>query len=312
MRALVTGGAGFIGSNLVDALVRRGDRVSVIDDLSTGREQNLDWALSEGAILHRADICDAERMRELVSAERPEAIYHLAAQIDVRRSIAEVAFDARANVEGTVNVLEAARLADVGRFVFSSTGGAIYGDTDELPTPESAWPRPKAPYGLSKFCGERYCELYERLHGLSTVMLRYGNVYGPRQDPLGEAGVVAIFCGRLRDGVRPTIYGDGTQTRDYAYVEDVVRANVVAMERSETGGELNIGTGRETSVLDLVEALREVGGQELEPELAPARLGEVKRSCPDVTRARLELGWEAEVDLLDGLRRTLEATPAVT
>jgi UDP-glucose 4-epimerase len=312
MRTLVTGGAGFIGSNLVDALVRRGDRVAVIDDLSTGREQNLELALAEGAIFHRADVCDAERMRELVSEERPEAIYHLAAQIDVRRSIAEAAFDARANVEGTVNVLEAARLADVGRFVFTSTGGAIYGETEELPTPESAWPRPKAPYGLSKFCGERYCELYGRLHGLSTVTLRYGNIYGPRQDPLGEAGVVAIFCGRLRDGARPTIFGDGTQTRDYAYVDDVVRANLRAAERAEASGELNIGTGRETSVLDLVEALREISGEQLEPEFAPARTGEVRRSCLDVARARDELGWEAEVDLIDGLRRTLEATPAVT
>ncbi|TMK39936.1 MAG: NAD-dependent epimerase/dehydratase family protein [Actinobacteria bacterium] len=312
MRALVTGGAGFIGSNLVDALVRRGDRVSVIDDLSTGREQNLDLAVAEGAILHREDICDAERIKGLVAEERPELIYHLAAQIDVRKSLAEPAADARINVEGTVNLLEAARLADVSRFVFTSTGGAIYGETDELPTPESTWPQPKAPYGLSKFCGERYCELYERLHGLSTVTLRYGNIYGPRQDPLGEAGVVAIFCGRLRDGMRPTIYGDGTQTRDYAYVDDVVRANLLAAERTETHGELNVGTGRETSVLDLVEALREISGEEFEPEFAPPRMGEVQRSCLDVERARRELGWEAEVDLLDGLRRTLDATPAVT
>ncbi|HEV3229473.1 MAG TPA: SDR family oxidoreductase [Solirubrobacteraceae bacterium] len=307
MRALVTGGAGFIGSHIVDSLLERGHRVAVIDDLSTGREENLDGALAAGAILHRADIRDGQAVHELVTGEAPEVIFHLAAQIDVRRSVAEPAFDARTNVEGTVNLLEAARQAGVGRFVFSSTGGAIYGETDRLPTPESVEPNPEAPYGLSKYCGEGYCQLYRRLHGLSTVTLRYGNVYGPRQDPLGEAGVVAIFCGRLQEGRRPTVFGDGTQTRDYVYVGDVVRANLAAVEHPDASGKFNIGTGRETSVLDLVDALRELSGRsDFEPEFAPARLGEIQRSCLDVGRARAELGWSAETELLEGLRLTLE------
>jgi UDP-glucose 4-epimerase len=307
MRALVTGGAGFIGSHIVDSLLERGHRVAVIDDLSTGREENLDGALAAGAILHRADIRDGQAVHELVTGEAPEVIFHLAAQIDVRRSVAEPAFDARTNVEGTVNLLEAARQAGVGRFVFSSTGGAIYGETDRLPTPESVEPNPEAPYGLSKYCGEGYCQLYRRLHGLSTVTLRYGNVYGPRQDPLGEAGVVAIFCGRLQEGRRPTVFGDGTQTRDYVYVGDVVRANLAAVEHPDASGKFNIGTGRETSVLDLVDALRELSGRsDFEPEFAPARLGEIQRSCLDVGRARAELGWSAATELLEGLRLTLE------
>jgi UDP-glucose 4-epimerase len=309
MRALVTGGAGFIGSHLVDALVERGDRVAVIDNLSTGREENLAGALAGGAVLHRGDIRDADAMNELVAREAPEVIFHLAAQIDVRRSVAEPAFDARTNVEGTVNLLEAARRAGVGRFVFTSTGGAIYGETEHLPTPESELPNPEAPYGLSKYCGEGYCRLYRRLHGLSTVTLRYGNVYGPRQDPLGEAGVVAIFCGRLKQGQRPVVFGDGTQTRDYVYVGDVVQANLAALEHPEASGEFNIGAGVETSVLDLVDVLRELSGNnDFVPEFAPPRLGEVQRSCLDVSRARAELGWSATTNLRDGLRLTLEAT----
>ncbi|HEX2015191.1 MAG TPA: NAD-dependent epimerase/dehydratase family protein [Solirubrobacteraceae bacterium] len=310
MRALVTGGAGFIGSNLVDALVARGDEVAVIDNLTTGRESNLEPALEQGVVLHRADICEAERMQELVGEYAPEVVFHLAAQIDVRRSVADPAFDSRVNVEGTVNMLEAARRVGVTRFVMSSTGGAIYGETGVLPTPEEHPPLPKAPYGLSKFCAERYCEIYTRLYGLPTITLRYGNVYGPRQDPLGEAGVVAIFCGRLEQGRRPTIFGDGTQTRDYVYVADVVESNLAVVEHPEAGGEFNIGTGQETSVLDLVEAMRGLGAQDFEPEFEPARLGEVQRSCLDVSRAREQLGWRAEVGLGEGLGLTLEAARA--
>jgi len=312
MRVLVTGGAGFIGSNLVDGLLERGDDVAVLDDISTGRESNLAQALDRGARLHRQDIRDADGVRAVMDSERPEIVFHLAAQIDVRRSVSEVAFDARTNVEGTVNVLDAAHHVGVRRLVFSSTGGAIYGETDHLPTPESTFPQPKAPYGLSKFCAEHYCRLYERLFGLSTVTLRYGNVYGPRQDPLGEAGVVAIFCGRLLDGRQPVVYGDGTQTRDYVYVGDVVQANLAAVDRGEVGGELNIGTGRETSVLDLVGVLSGLAGpQGFEPEFAEARMGEVQRSSLDVTRARDLLGWGSSLDIEEGLRRTFEANAAV-
>jgi UDP-glucose 4-epimerase len=308
MRTLVTGGAGFIGSNLVDALLARGDEVVVLDDLSTGREANLRDALGNGAELVRADIREGESVTRIVAEAAPEAIFHLAAQIDVRKSVVDPGADARINVEGTANVLEAARRANVGRFVNTSTGGAIYGDVDTIPTPESTPPAPMAGYGTSKFCAEQYCALYARLHGLRTVTLRYGNVYGPRQDPLGEAGVVAIFCGRLMDGGRPTVYGDGRQTRDYVYVGDVVAANLAAAERPEAGGAFNVGTGRETSVLDLVAILREAGGRDdFEPEFAEARLGEIERSCLDVSRAREELGWEARTSLVDGMRATLEA-----
>ena len=310
MRALVTGGAGFIGSTLVDALIARGDEVTVVDDLSTGREANLENALRNGADLQRADIRDAAHLAEIVTQAGPDAIFHLAAQIDVRKSVTDPAADARINVEGTVNVLEAARQANVKRLVNTSTGGAIYGDVDTIPSPESTPPAPMAGYGTSKFCAEQYCNLYARLHGLSTVTLRYGNVYGPRQDPLGEAGVIAIFCGRLMDGGRPMIYGDGRQTRDYVFVGDVVAANLAAAEAA-TRGAVNIGTGEETSVLDLVNILREHGGHpDFEPEFAEARLGEIERSCLDVTRAREELGWEARTSLSDGMRATLDAARA--
>jgi UDP-glucose 4-epimerase len=308
MRALVTGGAGFIGSNLVDALLARGDEVVVIDDLSTGRESNLDGARGKGAELVHVDIRDAERIAQVVAEARPETIFHLAAQIDVRKSVSEPGWDASINVEGTANVLEAARRAGVQRVVNTSTGGAIYGDVDTIPSPESTPPAPMAGYGTSKFCAEQYCSLYARLHGLSTVTLRYGNVYGPRQDPLGEAGVIAIFCGRLMDGGRPRIYGDGRQTRDYVYVGDVVAANLAAAGNRHVGGAVNIGTGSETSVLDLVAILRREGGRDdFEPEFAEARLGEIERSCLDVSRAREELGWEAKTSLSDGIRATLDA-----
>jgi len=310
MRTLVTGGAGFIGSNLVDALLERGDEVVVVDDLSTGREANLEGALARGAALHRTDIRDGEALAALVAETAPEVIFHLAAQIDVRKSVIDPAWDARINVEGTVNVLEAARRAGVGRVVNTSTGGAIYGEVDLIPTPETQEPFPMAGYGQSKYCAERYCGLYRRLHGLSTVTVRLGNVYGPRQDPLGEAGVIAIFCGRLVSGRRPTIFGDGTQTRDYVYVGDVVAAQLAAAAAPEASGEFNVGTGRETSVLELVEALKQAAGDGdgFEPEFAEARLGEIQRSCLDVTRARDGLGWEARTGLGEGMRMTLAAT----
>ena len=215
MRALVTGGAGFIGSNLVDALLDRGDEVTVVDNLATGRLENLDGARRRGIAFHEVDITDAERLRKALSGSRPDIVFHLGAQIDVRKSIEDPAWDAGVNVGGTINVLEAARRTGVARVVNTSTGGAIYGDVEPIPTPESVAPRPMAAYGTSKLCAETYCGWYERLYGLSTVTLRYGNVYGPRQDPLGEAGVIAIFCGRLIAGERPKIFGDGRQTRDY-------------------------------------------------------------------------------------------------
>jgi UDP-glucose 4-epimerase len=311
MRALVTGGAGFIGSNLVDALLDQGAEVDVVDTLVTGRRSNLEaGALDRGARLHEVDITDAPALNALVGDIAPDVIYHLAAQIDVRKSIEDPAFDASVNVVGTINVLEAARLSGVGRVVNTSTGGAIYGDADTIPSNETTPALPMAAYGQSKFCAERYLGWYHRLYGQSNLTLRLGNVFGPRQDPMGEAGVIAIFCGKLRDGTRPTIFGDGKQTRDYIYVGDVVRAQLAAGQSSVTG-EINVGTGRETSVLDIVEVMKELEPEAatgFDPAFAEERLGEVQRSCLDVTRAREELGFEAQTTLRDGMRATLEAT----
>ena len=300
----MTGGAGFIGSHLVDALIARGDEVLVLDDLSTGKRENLDGALAKGADLVEADIRDAAAVRDIAERVAPEAVFHLGAQIDVRKSTADPAADARINVEGTINMLEAARAAGARRFVNTSTGGAIYGEGQILPAPEDHPVAPEAPYGLSKFCAEQYCEIFLRMHGVPTVSLRYGNVYGPRQDPLGEAGVIAIFCGKLTGGEQPTVFGDGEQTRDYVFVGDVVQANLLAAA-ADVNGPFNIGTGRQTSVLDLVRELGEIGGQPFEAVHAPERPGEVQHIALDYSCAREELGWEPRVDLRDGLERTL-------
>jgi UDP-glucose 4-epimerase len=306
MRAIVTGGAGFIGSNLVDGLVERGDQVTVLDVVSTGYRENLESALGAGAELVELDIRDAEAVVDLFERVRPDAVFHMAAQIDVRHSTADPAYDARVNVEGTINVLEAARRADVRRVVNTSTGGAVYGEGKIIPAPEDHPVAPEAPYGQSKFAAEGYCELFHRLHGMSTVSLRYGNVYGPRQDPLGEAGVIAIFCGKALDGGRPTVFGDGLQTRDYVYVDDVVAANLLAAE-SSAGGAFNIGLGKERTVLDVVNALAPLAENGFEPEFAPERPGEVHRIAIDPTRAEAELGWKAQIELEEGIERTLDS-----
>jgi len=309
MRCLATGGAGFIGSNLVDALLARGDEVTVVDDLSTGRMGNLDAALAAGAELVEMDIRDGEALRALATKKRPQAVFHLAAQIDVRRSLEDPAFDAAVNVGGTANVLEAARAGACGRVVFVSTGGAIYGEGEgqQLPLDEGTPIAPMSAYGQSKYAAEGYLALYQRLYGLSGVSLRLGNVYGPRQDPLGEAGVIAIFCGLVKEGGRPTVFGDGTQTRDYIYVGDVVAAALAAAD-SEVTGPINIGTGRETNVLELIEALKSLSGSDsFEAELAPERTGEVQAISIDAAKAERELNWRPEMDLHQGLRVTLES-----
>ena len=281
----------------------------VVDDLSTGRRVNLEGALANGAELAEIDIRDAAALSELAAARRPDRVFHLAAQIDVRKSIEDPAFDAAVNVGGTANVLEAARAGGAKRVVFVSTGGAIYGEgaDKQLPLDESTAVAPMSAYGQSKFAAEGYLGLFERLYGISGIALRLGNVYGPRQDPLGEAGVVAIFCGKLKNGGRPTIYGDGTQTRDYIYVGDVVEAALAAAE-SEATEPVNIGTGEEASVLDLVETLAKLGGNEsFEPEFAPPRAGEVQRISLDASRAEELLGWRPTKSLEEGLRLTLDA-----
>jgi UDP-glucose 4-epimerase len=306
MKALVSGGSGFIGSHLVDALLDRGDEVVAVDNLSTGRRSNLDGALDRGARLVVEDIRDGDLMKTLFDHEQPDVVFHLAAQMDVRVSTARPNYDAEVNVLGTLNLLEAARLSNVTRFVFTSTGGAIYGEAEQLPASEESPIRPEAPYGQAKFAAEGYCELYRRLHGLSTVSLRLGNVYGPRQDPFGEAGVVAIFCGKLLEGGRPTVFGDGKQTRDYIYVRDVVDAHLLVAGH-DLGGAYNVGRGVETSVLDLVEVLGSYGDGQFEPEFAPERPGEVLRNALDPSRSKEALGFEAKVDVRDGLRTTLDS-----
>src|SRR5918995_2273316 len=306
MRALVTGGAGFIGSNLVDRLLARGDEVTVIDDLSTGKRENLSPALGAGARLVEADIRDAQGIADVFRDAQPEVVFHLAAQIDVRRSVADPELDSRINVGGTINVLSASLDAGVRRFVNTSTGGAIYGENRVRPAPEDHPVEPEAPYGQSKHAAEGYAELFRRLHGLSTISLRYGNVYGPRQDPLGEAGVIAIFCGKLLEGDRATIFGSGEQTRDYVYVDDVVDANLRAAE-SDASGPINIGLGQQRSVLDIVRVLNGHSDNGFQPEHAPERPGEVQHNALDPSRAREALGWEAKVELEEGLKRTLDS-----
>jgi UDP-glucose 4-epimerase len=308
MRALVTGGAGFIGSALVDSLLARGDEVTVLDDLSTGRRSNLDDALARGARLVEGDVRDAGAVASAIDGGGVEVVFHLAAQIDVRRSVADPRFDLDVNAGGTLQVLEASRAKTVTRLVFASTGGAIYGEGDgrELPLTEDAERVPDAPYGQSKNAAEGYVGLYARLHGLSTAALRLANVYGPRQDPLGEAGVAAIFSGALLEGRTPTVFGDGLQTRDYVYVGDVVDAFVAASSPATPTGAFNVGTGVETNVIELGEALAASAGVPFEPEHAPPRLGEVRRIAIDPSLAGRELGWKPRVSLEEGLARTVE------
>jgi UDP-glucose 4-epimerase len=290
----VTGGAGFIGSHVVDALLARGDEVHVLDDLSSGRRANV----ADDASLHEGDIrSDASPLFDQV---RPDVCFHLAAQIDVRVSVEHPDVDAEVNVVGTLRVLEAARKHRT-KIVFSSTGGAIYGECNG-PADEEHPRRPLAPYGVSKLAAEEYLAAYNRLYGSSHVSLRYGNVYGPRQDAHGEAGVVAIFMTALRDGKTPRIYGDGTQTRDYVFAGDVAAATVAAA--AQDGGVFNVGTGTETSVLDLYAHIQRAAGIQREPDFAPPRPGELERSVLDASRAAGELGWTAAHSLDHGLAET--------
>jgi UDP-glucose 4-epimerase len=311
VKSLVTGGAGFIGSHLVDALAARGDDLFVIDDFSSGRRENLADALEAGAEVAELDVADAEAVFDAVGAFRPQSVFHLAAQIDVRRSMADPGFDARLNVVGTVNALEAAARSGASRFVFTSTGGAIYGEgaerPDELPFAETARCEPFSVYGQSKLAAEGYVDLYARTRGLAATTLRLGNVYGPRQDPATEAGVVAIFCELGSDGGRPTVFGTGEQTRDYIHVADVVAA-LLAAEGSDDPGPLNVGTGVATSVLQLADLVgRAFGRDDFEPQFGPAREGEVERTFLDTTAAAERLGWRAARTIETGLEQTIEA-----
>jgi UDP-glucose 4-epimerase len=309
MRALVTGGAGFIGSHLVDALVARGDEVLVVDDLSSGRRENLAGGLDAGVRLIEADVADPAAIVSAFEGFRPQLVCHLAAQIDVRRSVSDPVYDLGVNVGGTINLLESSRaVGGVERFLFASTGGAIYGEGDgrELPLDERAESRPDAPYGQSKLAAEGYLWLYRRLHGIEAVALRPGNVYGPRQDPYGEGGVVAIFSAALLEGRRPRVFGDGEQTRDYVYVGDVADAFLAAAERGGDGT-FNVGTGTEVSVNELGRRIGAVVGAEFDPERAPPRPGEVRRSSVAPGRAERELGWRPAHELDRGLELTVDS-----
>ncbi len=295
MRILVTGGAGFIGSHLTDAFLTNGDQVAVVDDMSRGRPGRLHPSVG----VHNADITDADALRAAVDQVRPDLICHLAAQIDVRVSVASPAWDAAVNVVGTVNVLEAARRAEA-RVLFASTGGAIYGEDTPVPAAEGDVTRPLAPYGVAKYCAEQYIDLYNRLHGTANSALRLANVYGPRQDPAGEAGVIGLFCESAVRGDRPTVFGDGRQTRDYVHVRDVADA-FLAAALTDRHGVWNIGTGLETSVLDLIDLVGDAAGTRLDPEFKAARPGEVLRSALLGDAALRDLGWTARTGLADGV-----------
>lgn len=307
-RALVTGGAGFIGSHVADLLVSRGYAVSIVDNLSSGKRENV----AEGAALHVADIGSPEASA-LIRDGAFDVICHLAAQIDVRKSVNDPVFDATINILGTLNLLEAVRgSGHATRFIFSSTGGAIYGDFVPVPTVETMPKDPESPYGIAKLSVEYYMGYYSRLHGLDTVALRYANVYGPRQDPHGEAGVVAIFCNRILKGEALSVFGDGLQTRDYVFAGDVARANLAAAESQLPRAAqvdvraYNVGTGVQTSVLELAQALQRTAVSNVPVHHLSARPGEQQRSVVNIEKAGRELGWRPEMPLEEGVRRTFE------
>jgi UDP-glucose 4-epimerase len=300
MKILVTGGAGFIGSNVVDALVKDGHEVAVLDNLSTGKEENINPEVK----FYNIDLLDMESLELAFREFKPDIVNHHAAQIDVRKSVEDPAFDAETNIIGSINLFELSINYGVRRIIFSSTGSELYGELSNLPASEDTPIEPLSPYGVAKYCVENYLNYFKRLYGIERVILRYANVYGPRQDPLGEAGVVAIFTGKILKGEKPVIYGDGTQTRDYIFVEDVVKANVLALEGKE--GIYNIGTGRETSVNELTEIFSKVLGHEIKPEYAPPRKGEVSRISLDGEKAKRELGFVPNYSLPEGIRKTIE------
>lgn len=316
MNCLITGGAGFIGSHLADALLARGDRVILYDNFASGSRENIAGALDRGAELIEADIMDREALSDALARFAPETLVHLAAQGEIRRSIRDPALDARLNVEGLVNVLEASRDAGVSRVVFASSGGAVYGEGEGrgIPLDEETPLEPRCPYGLSKAVGERYLELYRLMHGLGSVALRFGNVYGPRQNPYGEAGAIAIFGELLLEGKRPTVFGDGRQTRDFVYIDDLTEALMIAIDSLGTEP-VNLGSGTEVSLLELLEALgqaaRSAGflneGDRFDPVFEPGRNGEVRRIALDPARADELFGWSSTTTLDVGLARTLRA-----
>lgn len=300
MKVLVTGGAGFIGSHVVDALLRSGHDVDIVDDLSAGKVENV----SAGANLYELDIRSTEAA-ELVGDRKYEVIIHHAAQMDVRKSVYDPSFDADVNIRGFLNLAEAGRRTGVKKIVFASTGGAIYGEPDYTPQDEKHALRPLSPYGITKLCTEKYLYFYEQQYGIQYISLRYGNIYGPRQNPHGEAGVIAIFAKRLLNDEQVIVFGDGKQTRDYVYVADVAAANVLATEYEGTGI-FNIGSGVETDVNKLVRVMAEHVGVSREADYQAARPGEQRRSVLSSELIAAKLGWQPQVTIEDGLKKTID------
>jgi UDP-glucose 4-epimerase len=298
VKIVVTGGAGFIASHIVDAYLEQGHEVHIFDDFSTGQSANV----NSKAALHEVDIAENQAAR-LIEQIKPDVLSHHAAQMDVRHSVADPTFDARVNILGFINLLEACKQSGVKKVIFASSGGAVYGEQEVFPAAESHPTQPASPYGVSKRAGELYLSYYHQAFGLPYIALRYANVYGPRQSAMGEAGVVAIFLSLLLAGKTPVINGDGRQTRDYVYVGDVVAANVAALQSSFVGP-INIGTGVETDVVTIFQHLRDALGSPIEARHGPPKVGEQRRSCLETSRAAQVLGWRPQINLKDGLRQT--------
>ncbi|NOX97338.1 MAG: SDR family oxidoreductase [Nitrospirae bacterium] len=299
-KVLVTGGAGFIGSHLVDSLIKEGYQVVIVDDLSHGKKENL----NSQAKFYEMDIRDS-RLEEVFKEEKPDYVDHHAAQMDIRKSVADPQFDAEVNIIGTLNILENCRKHGVKKVIFASSGGAIYGEgNDNLPFDEKSLVKPLSPYGVGKCTGEYYLYFYRETYGLDFTALRYGNVYGPRQDPEGEAGVIAIFIRAMLQNESISIFGDGEQLRDYVYVEDVVRANVLSLNKGEGGDVINIGTARGVSVNELFKNLAEITGFPGKPVYHPSRAGEILKTYLNFSRAKTVLGWRPEMTLEEGLKKT--------
>ena len=302
MKIIITGGAGFIGSHIADRLIAKGAAVTVIDNLSTGFESNI----NASAKFIRADITDFKNIEKIFIDERPDIIYHLAAQIDVRKSVSDPMFDAQTNIMGTLNLINLSAAHKIKKFIFSSTGGAIYGDTDIRPTPESHPEWPLSPYGIAKLTADKFLNYYNEISGFKYVSLRYGNVYGPRQNPHGEAGVVAIFLNKMLKNEQPVINGDGEQTRDYVYVEDVVKANILALENENIDkvGIYNVGTSVEISVNDLFKEINKNFDNKYEEVHGPAKLGEQKTSCLSYEKIKKDMNFIPKTDFSEGIKET--------